>query len=598
MAELAFAHAPRRLKIKINIAPYRVRMSEGRFEYLGAITAYEVRESTVLIACGQARVQVSLLAPDLVRVRLSPKGEFEPDYSWAVVKTDWPGVRCALEDRGDRLEIDTGELLIRVTKSPCRLSFLSRSGELIGEDYKPFGMGWRGGRVKCWKSMPYDEHYFGFGEKTGPLDKRRQRMVMWNTDAYGYGPETDPLYVSIPFFIGVREGKAYGIFFDNTYRTEFDMGSTSEQYYSFEAEGGEMNYYFFYGPEIRKIVERFTELVGRMPLPPKWALGNQQCRYSYYPASRLLEIADRFRRRDVPIDVLYLDIDYMDGYRAFTWDRQRFPDPEGLLSELHERGFKVVTIIDPGVKADGSYRVYREGLLNDSFCKYDTGETYHGRVWPGLCAFPDFTKDDVRSWWGGLHAELLRFGVDGVWNDMNEPTVFVTRDGETGASTLDANVLHHDRGLRTPHAKSHNVYGLLMARAAHEGLLRINPQRRPFVLTRAAYAGIQRYAAVWTGDNTASWDHLALQIPMLLNLGLSGVPFVGSDVGGFTGTPSPELLTRWYQIGAFVPLCRNHTQAGTYDQEPWMFGDYYEGIIRRYLRLRYRLIPYLYTALY
>jgi len=594
-------------------------MSEENFEYLSALTAYESDERAVLLTCGVPRVQLSLLAPDLVRVRLSKDGQFGPDHSWAAVKTDWPKVEYTLRDEDSCLELQTSELTIRVAKSPCRLSFFNRSGELISEDYKPYGMGWLGERVRCWKSMPYDEHYYGFGEKTGPLDKRRRRMVMWNTDAYGYSPDTDPLYKSVPFFIGVKDGRAYGIFFDNTYRTEFDMGFTSEEHYSFEAAGGELNYYFFFGPEIKKILERFTELTGRMPLPPKWALGNQQCRYSYYPASRVMEVADRFRQRDIPADVLYLDIHYMDGYKVFTWNKERFPDPKKLVSELHARGFKVISIIDPGVKADTSYKVYREGIAKDFFCKYGTGEVYFGRVWPGICAFPDFTKDEARSWWGDLHAELVQVGIDGIWNDMNEPAVFPQETPEARRlldqllrllvaagdaawdvyqKTMDAKVVHYDNGLMTPHAKNHNVYGLSMCRATYEGLLRISPNKRPFVLTRAAYAGIQRYAAVWTGDNVANWDHLALQIPMFLNLGLSGVPFVGADIGGLAGSPSPELLVRWYQIGAFVPLCRNHTQLGTYDKEPWMFGDYHEGIIRRHLKLRYRLMPYLYTAFY
>ena len=371
------------------------------------------------------------------------------------------------------------------------------------------------------------------------------------------------------------------------------MGFTSEEYYSFEAEGGELNYYFFLGPEVRRILESFTELTGRMPIPPKWSLGHHQCRYSYYPASRVLEIADRFRKEGIPADAIWLDIHYMDGFEVFTWDKRRFPDPKKLISKLREKGFKVVVIIDPGIKASYNSKIYQEGILNDYFCKYRTGEIYYGKLWPGICAFPDFTDENVRRWWGDLHRDLIKIGVEGIWNDMNEPTI-QSRD----LRTMDPDVIHFDRGLRTPHAKNHNVYGLLECQATYEGLLRMNPNKRPFILSRAGYAGIQRYAAVWTGDNTANWEHLALQIPMLLNLGLSGVPFVGCDIGGFIGTPSPELLVRWYQIGVFVPFCRNHTNKRSYDQEPWMFGDYYKDIIRRYLKLRYRLIPYLYTCFY
>ncbi len=566
-----------------------------KYEHLGPLISYERRGNTVLLSCGKPVVQISILAPDLVRVRLSQGGEFGPDRSWAIAKTDWPAVDYSIDDNDGFLDIRTSELVVHVAKSPCRLSFLDASEKLLNTDYGPYGMSWRGKRVKCWKAMPYDEHYFGFGEKTGLLDKRRERMVMWNTDAAHYGPDTDPLYQSIPFFIGIREGLAYGVFFDNSYRTKFDMGATCEDRYSFEAEDGELSYYFLYGPTVRKILERFTELTGRMPLPPRWALGNHQCRAFYYPASRALEVAENFRTRDIPADALWLDFNYMERAKIFTWDKARFPDPERFLSDMKAKGFKVVVIIDPGVKVDPSYQVYVEGIAKDYFCKYDSGEVFHAWLWPGICAFPDFTKEDVRIWWGDLHTDLLNAGVSGIWNDMNEPAVFTVSRRRLRHKTFDPEVIHHDSGLMTPHAKSHNVYALLECRATYEGLLRLRPNDRPFILSRAAYAGIQRYAAVWTGDNTADWAHIALQIPMFLNMGLSGIPFVGSDIGGLFGTPTPELLTRWYQIAALVPFCRNHT-IESFDREPWMFGSYYEGIIRRYLKLRYRLLPYLYTT--
>lgn len=595
---------------------------QGDFVFLGDLTSYEVRENSVLLVCGVARLELQILAPDLVRVRLAPGGVFGLDYSWAVVKKDWPRVEFKVEESDKVLRITTAELVIEVQKSPCRLSFLGSDGFTVNADYRPYGVGWSGAKVKCWKSLEYDEHFFGFGEKAGRLDKRRSLMVMWNTDAFGYGPETDPLYKSIPFFIGVRSGRAYGIFFDNTYRTVFDMGHSSEEYYSFEADGGELNYYFIYGPSIKKVVERYTELTGRTLLHPRWALGHQQCRYSYYPAERVLMLADEFRRRRIPCDVFYLDIHYKDRYQSFTWNRERFPDPAKLVAEMKAKGFKVIPIVNPGVKADPSNRFFVEGVQRDYFCKYQTGELYLAKVWPGTCAFPDFTREDVRAWWGDLHREYVSIGVEGIWNDMNEPAIFVERSipkqlasildpfmsillGRGAPSselathrTMDLDVVHYDRGLSSPHEKIHNVYGLLMCIATYEGLKRLRPNKRPFILTRAAYAGIQRYSAVWTGDNTSSWEHLALQIPMLLNLGLSGVPMAGDDIGGFASTPTPELLTRWYQIGAFIPLCRNHTILGSFDQEPWAYGEKHLQIIQEFLELRYMLIPYLYALLY
>ncbi|MCS7145789.1 MAG: glycoside hydrolase family 31 protein [Nitrososphaerota archaeon] len=596
-------------------------MQEG-FVFLGNLSSFEKRDNKVVLVCGAAKVELQILAPDLVRVRLAPNGVFEPDYSWAVVKRDWPPADFTLEETDRALRVKTSELVVEVQRAPCRLSFFDPEGFLVNADYPAYGMGWSGRRVKCWKSLDYDEHFYGFGEKAGRLDKRRSVMVMWNTDAFGYGPETDPLYKSIPFFIGIRRGKAYGIFFDNTYRTTFDMGHTSEDFYSFEADGGELNYYFIQGPCIKKVLERYTELTGRPLLHPRWALGHQQCRYSYYPAERILQLADEFRKRQIPCDAFYLDIHYKDRYQSFTWNKTRFPDPKKFASEMKAKGFKLIPIVNPGVKADPSNKFFVEGVQRDYFCRYPTGELYLGRVWPGICVFPDFSREDVREWWGSLHAVYVDVGVDGIWNDMNEPAVFVERSVSRqfesifghvmnlvlrrGAlppellpqRTMDVEVIHHDHGLNSPHEKIHNVYGLLMCMATYEGLMRLRPNKRPFILTRAAYAGIQRYAAVWTGDNTSNWDHLALQIPMLLNLGLSGITMAGDDIGGFASTPSPELLTRWYQIGAFLPICRNHTILGSYDQEAWVYGEKYLQVIREFLELRYQLIPYIYSLLH
>jgi len=561
------------------------------YELLGDVTGYEVHESFVVFECGRAKLRLAAVTPRVVRVTLAPDGEFW-EGSYAVV---WRGEeRVEVDDRGEFVEVRTGLVVARVSKRPCRVSFYDSGGRLLCSDYEPLGMGWapsrwRGHRVKCWKRLSMDDHFYGLGEKALPLDRRRARVVMWNTDAPGYDLGTDPLYMSVPFLICLRRGVAYGIFFDNTYRSVFDLGHTSEEYYSFEAEGGALDYYFIYGPSVRGVVEEYTRLTGRMPLPPLWALGHQQSRYSYYPESRVLEVARRYREEGIPCDVLYLDIHYMDGYRVFTWDRSRFPDPRRMVEELGRLGFKVVAIVDPGVKLDPSYHVFREGVLNDYFCRRPNGDLYVGRVWPGLCAFPDFTKPEVRRWWGDLHRVLVEAGVAGVWNDMNEPSIF-----DAPEKTMDPDVVH----AGGPHAEVHNVYALLEAQATYEGLLRLRPGVRPFVLTRAGFAGVQRYAAKWTGDNVSNWRHLWLQIPMLLNLGLSGVPFVGADVGGFMGNPTPELIVRWYQVAAFMPLCRNHQCIGSYDHEPWMYGSEAKRAIREVLELRYRLLPYIYSLFY
>jgi alpha-glucosidase len=536
-------------------------------------------------------VSVTVVAPDLIRVRETTSDSQPPDYSYAVVKANWLPTKTEFGGDKNVRMIRTAELEICAQLSPFRLAFYDHSGNLISKDADHLGIGCDGERVRCWKSMPPDEHYFGLGEKGDSFDKRGHSYVMWNTDAYGWGPNTDPLYQDIPFFIGLRQGKAYGIFFDNTYRSSFDMGTESPDQYSFGAEGGELNYYFFYGPDPKKVLSRYTELVGRMSLPARWAIGYHQCRYSYYPERTVRFIGDNFRQRHIPCDALFLDIHYMDGYRVFTWDKSRFPDPPKLLSDLRQEGFRVVTIIDPGIKVDPNYGPYQQGLANNYFVKKPDGKVFVGKVWPGESAFPDFTDEKARNWWGSLYQGLVKDGVAGIWNDMNEPSVF-----DVPSKTMDLDEIHFDNGLHSPHAKIHNVYGMLMSEGTRDGLLKLRPNERPLVITRATYAGGQRYAAVWTGDNSSTWDHLRLSVPELMNMGLSGITLAGADIGGFAVGATPELFTRWLELGVFYPYCRTHTALGNPNQEPWSYGNKLEDINRKSIQLRYRLLPYLYNA--
>jgi alpha-glucosidase len=371
-----------------------------------------------------------------------------------------------------------------------------------------------------------------------------------------------------------------------------------------------MNYYFFYGPSIKKILSRYADLTGHMPMPPLWALGNQQSRWGYYPDTMAEEVVKQYRQRDLPLDVLHLDIDYMQAYRVFTWDTTRFPNPNELSKKLGQQGVKLVTIVDPGVKHQPSsstattgsspwlmsqaesYYVFNEGVSKNYFQKRKNGQLFVPRVWPGDSVFVDFTLPDARRWWGDLHRAYTDVGVAGIWTDMNEPSDFVD---QTGKNQID--VVSHDEGENSTHAKNRNVFALLMARATYEGLQRLQPDKRPYVITRAAYAGIQRYSTMWTGDTVSTWESLALSIPMFQTLGLSGEPFVGSDVGGFIGRANGELLVRSYQVSFLAPFCRNHKAIDGYDQEPWRFGKYYEDVIRKYLKLRYELLPFLYSTL-
>jgi len=450
--------------------------------------------------------------------------------------------------------------------------------------------------VAAAKKLGFDEHFYGLGEKAARLDKRRSSFVNWNSDTPGYTEGKDPIYQTIPFYIGLQHGVAYGIFFDNSYRSYFDVGKSSQQRAGCGAEGGELNYYFFYGPSIKKILGRYADLTGHMPLPPLWALGNQQSRWSYYPDSMVEEVVNEYRKRDLPLDVIHLDIDYMNGYRVFTFNHERFSDPKALTEKLARQGVKVVTIVDPGVKyppdKNERYHAFDQGLEKNYFQRRRNGDLFVPRVWPGESVFVDYTLPEARRWWGELHRVYTDNGIAGIWNDMNEPSDFVDQSGK---NQLD--VVSYDEGEKTTHAKNRNTFALLMSRATYEGLERLRPDRRPYVITRAAYAGIQRYSTMWTGDTNSTWESLALNIPMFTSLGLSGEPFVGSDVGGFIGRGNGELLVRSYQVSFLAPFCRNHKVIDGYDQEPWRFGKYYEDIIRKYLKLRYTLLPFLYTAL-
>ncbi|MCQ4086727.1 glycoside hydrolase family 31 protein [Saccharibacillus sp. JS10] len=443
--------------------------------------------------------------------------------------------------------------------------------------------------IEVLKSMEGEEKFYGLGDKTGPLNKKGYEYEMWNTDDPSPHVESHKaLYKSIPFFITLKERAAYGLFFDNPFKTFFDLGKENSDYYYFGADGGNLDYYFIHGPSVKDVVIRYTALTGRTPLPQLWTLGAHQSRWSYAPESRVLEIAEKFREHDLPLDAIHLDIDYMDGYRVFTWDNERFPDPVALSARLQDMGIRLITIIDPGVKKDQGYAVYDEGLEKGYFATDTDGITYVNKVWPGDSVYPDFSDEPVRKWWASLQKTMLDTGVAGIWNDMNEPASF--------NGPLPDDVQFKNDGRPTDHREIHNVYGHLMSKATFDGLLQTTG-KRPFVITRAVYAGTQKYSTVWTGDNQSFWEHLRMSIPQLTNLGLSGFAFSGCDVGGFSHDATPELLVRWVQVGAFSPLFRNHTAIGTRDQEPWAYDEDTLNAYRQAMKLRYRILPYLYDLM-
>ncbi len=446
------------------------------------------------------------------------------------------------------------------------------------------------GRAAWFVTVDPGTDLYGTGEVAGPLRRNGRAVTAWNFDAYGYDARTPHLYQSHPWVLAVRaDGSAYGLLADTTWRCRIDLTAGI----LFVAEGPPYPLIAIERASPREVVAALSELTGRAPLPPLWALGYHQCRYSYFPDDRVLEVVRGFRERRIPCDTIWLDIDHMDGNRSFTFSPAFFPDPEALAAQLRELGFHLVTIVDPGIRREPGHPVYDGGTRADAWVKDATGEPYVGRVWPGPCVFPDFTNGGARDWWAGLFGPWLARGIDGIWIDMNEPAVFDV-DGKT--MPLDnVHAADPELGGPGPHARWHNAYGMLMARATREGLLRARPGNRPFVLTRANFLGGQRWAACWTGDNLATWEHLGWSIPMVLNLGLSGQPFAGPDIGGFGGDGDGDMFARWMGIGALLPFARGHAGKGSIDKEPWAFGPRVERTCRLALQRRYRLLPYLYT---
>ncbi len=559
----------------------------NRFTFLGDFRTMERIRGGVVARGEGGAVEIEQIANVGFRLRYAFSGAVDTTSSWAVIADSVVLAQPEIRETPDAVVLAGGGLTVTLRKRPLRVSVADSAGrEVFAES---FGAGHQGARLTHVIARPADAHYFGLGEQAFPLDRTGQNLLLWNTDAYGYRAGSTPLYSSIPFYIGLRDGRAWGVFYDNSYLGEFDFGAKLKENVGFTAEGGRLTVYVFPGPSVPRVLAEYTRLLGRTPLPPEWSLGYQQSRYSYYPDSELMRVAYEFRNRGIPCDVLYLDIDYMDGYRVFTWSPQRFPDPKRLLTDLGAQGFKVVTIVDPGVKVDSGYDVYRQLVSLRGAVTWPDGTPYVGQVWPGRTLFPDFSLPATRDWWGGLLNRLVGPGVAGIWNDMNEPANF-------GGRTLpDIAMFAHGTA---DHAEHHNLYALLEAEATYNGLRTLQSARRPFVLTRAGFAGIERYSSIWTGDNQATWEHLGIAIPMVLGLGLSGVPFAGVDIGGFSGSPDAELFSRFLETGTFFPFMRTHSDLQTPRREPWAFGPVYEAANREMIRLRYRLLPQLYTAFY
>ncbi|KAB8145847.1 DUF5110 domain-containing protein [Chloroflexia bacterium SDU3-3] len=570
----------------------------GSFKQLGAVQSHRLEGSTLSLAFGGPVLAITTLTDQIMRVRLAPTGSFAPRRSWAVAAPDeeFPGAAAQVAHEGGVITLRTAALAAHVDTATGALRFTTADGRAFCAD--EVGAEWQdgGGQVRCAKQIAAGEHFYGFGERTGQLDKRGQLLSNWTTDQYRYGPCTDPLYIAIPTFMALRPGLAYGVFFNNTWRSSFDVGAARAGALQIWAEGGELDYYVVYGPRPEAVSQGLAQILGTMPLPPRWALGYHQSRWSYGSDAETRQLAEQFRSRQIPLDAIHLDIDYMRGYRDFTWNDEAFPDPAALVADLRRAGVRVVPIIDAGVKADPEYGVFIDGSERDMFLRRADGEVFHGYVWPDDSVFADFLRPEVRAWWGQQQRPLAELGIGGIWNDMNEPTVFDLPFSQGGGlpHTIDLDAPQGPAGEQTTHAEVHNLYGSNMAQASYQGMRMVSDER-PFVLTRSGFAGVQRWSACWMGDNCSRWEHMEMTMPQLMNMGLSGVPFVGTDIGGFYDNATGELFARWMQLGALVPFARGHSTAGTARHEPWAFGPEVEAICREYLALRYRLMPYLYS---
>ena len=570
---------------------------------------------------GEAVARVEIARDGAVRVRAATGRALPPDPSDALGREPWRASNAepfALDAEreapgpldpqsvGVALAFDgaDGAARVEIEGRPFAVRDFDRSGreiaQLLDFAFAPDGAG----RVAL-RAAP-GERWFGLGAKTGALDRRGRSFTMRNRD-HPVGERVDPLYHSIPFLVrlATSEGEAAradGFLLDGCAPTHFDVAAQERLRVVATAQAGGLDVTVFPGPTPDDVLRRYTARTGRITRPPLWAIGHHQSRWGYRSARDVRRVAREARRRRIPTDAIHLDIDYMDAYRVFSWHPRRFPDPRGLLGELRAVGFRVVTIIDPGVKVDESWAVHRDGETRDVFLRRRDGSPYSLKVWPKDASLPDFGRPEVRAWWGAQHEALVDAGVAGIWNDMNEPAGW-KREVRAGRLIvpLQAQDLRDvvasdpaDPKRRVPHESVRNAYGHLECRATHEALVRLDPERRPFVLSRSGHAGIQRYAALWTGDTTSSWPQLALSVRMLLGLSVSGVPFCGADIGGFAGWCSPELFARWMQIGALYPFARTHSMWLKHRQEPWRFGKRVEAIARTALELRMRLLPYLY----
>lgn len=558
-------------------------------ESIGNISTYQIDRNKFSGKASDKFFQLTFYNSKICRIQVSKNEAFE-HYPFSVIMEP-DSLQIQTEETDKFIQLSSEHLSVEVQQSPFRLTFKNNAGEVLNQDDPTFGISWLGYEVTNYKTLAQDEIFLGMGEKGGGLNRRGSSFDNWNSDAFGFNNDTDPLYVSTPFYIGLREGRPYGIFLDNTFKSHFNFGTSNNDRFSyFSAEAGDLNYYLIQGDTVLEVIQEYAKLTGTSQLPPKWSLGFQQCRYSYYPDHEVYNVADTFREKKIPADVIYLDIHYMKDYKAFTFDQERFPDPKGLIEKLESQGFKVVIILDPGIATQEGYGTYDRGIEEDVFVKYPDGTRYEASVWPGNSHFTDFTSKKGRDWWTKELKFYTDLGIEGYWNDMNEPACW----GQDIPHMIEFDY----EGQQVSHKKARNVYGFQMVRATFEGAQKQLNNKRPFALTRSGFSGVQRYSAVWTGDNVAGDDHMLLGVRLVNSLGMAGVPVAGYDIGGFVDESSPALFARWLAVATFAPFFRVHSMVNVRDSEPWAYGEEVEEISRNYINLRYQLMPYLYSLFF
>ena len=583
----------------------------GNYVRFERVTSVIEAERGLLAELHGEQLRIDFVRADLVRVKISRGGVFDESPTFAVsVDPLSQDVEVVFERGDDEVRLRTSALAVSLGLDPFRLDVHRSDGSPVVEtaqdaDGRYWAYATLNDAFTVRRRCRQEDAIYGLGEKTGHHNRKGRDFTLWNTDVLDAhatreftaarsrddprsdrsSTEFDHYYVSIPFFYhqSYPRGTMAASFVDNGYRGTYEFSHPEE--YRIHFSGGQYTEYIFAGPGMPEILSSYTWLTGRIAPPPLWALGYHQSRWFRYTQTAVERLAESHREKDIPCDALWLDIEYMDGYRVFTWNTRAFPDVSGMLKRLDNLGFRVITIVDPGVKYDPGYWVFDQARERDVLCKTEGGDIYVGQVWPGNTAFPDFVTEEARTWWGELNAAHVQSGLAGIWNDMNEPATGI----------VPPNAMRFGKG-KYAHERYHNQYALLMAMATQAGLLHAIPDRRTFVLSRAGFAGIQRYAANWMGDNMSRWDHLWLSVPMAMGFGISGQAFVGADIGGFAGNSNAELFLRWMQYGVLTPFCRNHSELGNVDQYAWAWGDVVLDVVREAIRLRYRLLPYIYTT--